>query len=162
MALTMNAGGRELLFRFTVRAWVEIEEKLGSLNRLLERIDSDDAPLTALITLSAATATAGNRYRGITERVTEDDLIDNLSPMQIKLANRMAKTALTIGMRREEAGAGGGLDVRVRRGQSGQVLRAVRREEARRRAAVPLRQVRLQARRSGASAEILPGVRRSV
>ena len=30
MALTMNAGGRELLFRFTVRAWVEIEEKLGS------------------------------------------------------------------------------------------------------------------------------------
>ena len=33
MALTMNAGGRELLFRFTVRAWVEIEEKLGSLNR---------------------------------------------------------------------------------------------------------------------------------
>lgn len=103
MALTMNAGGRELLFRFTVRAWVEIEEKLGSLNRLLERIDSDDAPLTALITLSAATATAGNRYRGITECVTEDDLIDNLSPMQIKLANRMAKTALTIGMRREEA-----------------------------------------------------------
>ena len=100
MALTMNAGGRELLFRFTVRAWVEIEEKLGSLNRLLERIDSDDAPLTALITLSAATATAGNRYRGI---VTEDDLIDSLSPMQIKLANRLAKTALTIGMRREEA-----------------------------------------------------------
>lgn len=82
---------------------MEIEEKLGSLNRLLERIDSDDAPLTALITLSAATATAGNRYRGIDERVTEDDLIDNLSPMQIKLANRMAKTALTIGMRREEA-----------------------------------------------------------
>ena len=103
MALTMKAGGRELLFRFTVRAWVEIEEKLGSLNRLLERIDSDDAPLTALITLSAATATAGNRYRGIDERVTEDDLIDNLSPMQIKMANRMAKTALTIGMRREEA-----------------------------------------------------------
>ena len=83
MALTMNAGGRELLFRFTVRAWVEIEEKLGSLNRLLERIDSDDAPVTAMIALSAATATAGNRYRGIAERVTEDDLIDSLSPMQI-------------------------------------------------------------------------------
>ena len=103
MALTMNAGGRELLFRFTVRAWVEIEEELGSLNRLLERIDSDDAPVTAMITLSAATATAGNRYRGIAEIVTEDDLIDSLSPMQIKLANRLAKTALTIGMRREEA-----------------------------------------------------------
>ena len=77
----------------------ELEERIAYFRRVL----SDDAPLTALITLSAATATAGNRYRGITERVTEDDLIDNLSPMQIKLANRMAKTALTIGMRREEA-----------------------------------------------------------
>ena len=89
MALIMNAGGRELLFRFTVRAWVEIEEKLGSLNRLLERIDSDDAPVTAMI--------------GIAEIVTEDDLINSLSPKQIKMANRLAKTALTIGMRREEA-----------------------------------------------------------
>ena len=60
-------------------------------------------PVTAMITLSAATATAGNRYRGIAERVTEDDLIDSLSPKQIKLANRLAKTALTIGMRREGA-----------------------------------------------------------
>ena len=59
--------------------------------------------MTAMIALSAATATAGNRYRGIAERVTEDDLIDSLSPMQIKMANRLAKTALTIGMRREEA-----------------------------------------------------------
>ena len=101
MELTMKAGGEELLFRFTVRAWVEIEEKMGSLDALLERVDSGDRPMTAMIELCAATATAGNRYRGKDERVTADDLIDRLSPVQIKLASRLAKTALTIGMRRE-------------------------------------------------------------
>ena len=54
------------------------------------------------------------------------------------------------------------LDLRLRHGKSGQVLPELRREEARERAAVPLRQVRLAARRSGASAEILPGMRRFV
>lgn len=103
MNLTMKVKGRELLFRFTTRAWVEIEEKIGSLDKLHKKIDDDDAPLTTLIQLSAATATAGERYRGGKERVTADWLIDNLSPKQIKRANGLAKAAVTLGMRREEA-----------------------------------------------------------
>ena len=55
-----------------------------------------------------------------------------------------------------------GLDLRLRHGESGQVLPELRREEARERAAVPLRQVRLAAGGSAPSAEILPRVRRSL
>ena len=67
-------------------------------------------------------------------------------------------------MRREKARtpARGRLDVFLRRGQHRQVLFGMRREAPGRRAGLPLRQVRLAARRSGASAEILPGMRRSV
>lgn len=53
-----------------------------------------------------------------------------------------------------------GLDLRLRHGKSGQVLPELRCEEARERAAVPLRQVRLAAGGSAPSAEILPRVRR--
>ena len=65
-------------------------------------------------------------------------------------------------MRREEARARARLDVFLRRGQHRQVLFGMRREAPGRRAGLPLRQVRLAARRSGASAEILPGMRRPV
>ena len=67
-------------------------------------------------------------------------------------------------MRREKARtpARGGLDVFLRRGQHWQILFGMRREAPGRRAGLPLRQVRLAARRSGASAEILPGMRRFV
>ena len=103
MGLTMKMGERELLFRFTTRAWLEIEEKIGSLTKLLNRIDEEDRPLDASITLAAACATAGERYRGSSDVITADMLIDGLSPKEIKRANMMARRALTLGMRREEA-----------------------------------------------------------
>lgn len=103
MELSMTVKERKLLFRFTTRAWLEIEDKVGSLNKLLTRIDSDDAPMNALIQLTAACATAGEKYAGGKERITAEWLTDNLSPKQIKWANHLAKLALTVGMRREEA-----------------------------------------------------------
>ena len=68
------------------------------------------------------------------------------------------------GVRREEARsqACGGLDVRLRCGQHRQILLGMRREAARGRAGLLLRQMRLEARRSRAPAEVLPGVRRPV
>ena len=103
MELSMTVKERKLLFRFTTRAWLEIEEKVGSLTKLLRRIDEDDAPMNALIQLTAACATAGEKYAGGKERITADWLAENLSPKQIKWANHLAKLALTVGMRREEA-----------------------------------------------------------
>ena len=63
---------------------------------------------------------------------------------------------------RQAEARGRRLDVRLRRGEQGQVLCRVRQAEARGRAAVPLRQVRLGAQRPGASAQVLPRVRRPV
>lgn len=103
MELSMTVKERKLLFRFTTRAWLEIEEKVGSLTKLLRRIDEDDAPMNALIQLTAACATAGEKYAGGKDRITVDWLAENLSPKQIKQANHLAKLSLTVGMRREEA-----------------------------------------------------------
>lgn len=105
MRLEMKMGERMLLFRFTTRAWLEIEEKIGSLSKLLVRIEDEDRPLAASITLTAACATAGEKYRGGSDVITEDMLIDGMSPKQIKQANMLARKAFTLGMRREEAEA---------------------------------------------------------
>lgn len=103
MGLEMNTGEKTLRFRFTTRAWLEIEEKIGSLSRFFERIEKEDRPLDASIILAAACATAGEKHAGNDERITEEYLIDHLSPKQIKEANALARRALTIGMRRETA-----------------------------------------------------------
>lgn len=103
MGLEMKIGEKTLIFRFTTRAWLEVEEKIGSLSRLFKRIEEDDRPLDASIVLAAACATAGEKHAGGSEKITEDYLIDNLSPKQIKEANALARRALTIGMHREEA-----------------------------------------------------------
>ena len=64
-------------------------------------------------------------------------------------------------MRREEARGAQGLDLpQVRHREQGQVLPGVRREEARRRPPLQVRQVRLGAGRPRPSAQILPRVRR--
>ena len=54
------------------------------------------------------------------------------------------------------------LDVHVRRGEQGQILRRVRQTAPGRREEIQMRQVRLGARRSDAPAEVLPAVRRPV
>lgn len=103
MGLEMKVGERALRFRFTVKAWLEVEEKVGSLGKLFKRFEEDDKPLAASITLAAACATAGEKHAGGTEEITEAYLIEHLSPKQMKEANMLARKALTIGMRRETA-----------------------------------------------------------
>lgn len=97
----MCAAGRELDFRFTLRAWHNIEKAAGSLTRLLARVDGDDRPLDAMCLLCAETATAGARHAGRSETITTDWLLDHLTPKQMRRAQAMARNALTIGMRRE-------------------------------------------------------------
>lgn len=103
MELVLEVKERKLLFRFTTRAWLAIEAQLGSLGALLERMSGSDRPLDAAITLITETANAGDRYAGGKGDITRDFIIDNLTPKQIKAATHLAKTAVTAGMRREEA-----------------------------------------------------------
>lgn len=98
MALEMKAAGRELLFRFDTKAWIEIEERLGSLDALL-----GDASTKAMIELASVTATCGERHRGSGEEITVEWLTDKLTPRQIKRAGSLARQALIVGMRREYA-----------------------------------------------------------
>ncbi|MBQ8617640.1 MAG: hypothetical protein IJ418_09010 [Clostridia bacterium] len=102
MELTFETKERKLLFRFSTRAWWNIEQQVGSLGKLLERMNGGDRPLDATCILIAETATAGERYAGGKGKITKDYVIDNLTPMQIKNAGAMAKNAVTVGMRREE------------------------------------------------------------
>lgn len=102
MELVYEMKERKLLFRFTTRAWWNIEQQEGSLTRLLERMNSDDRPLDATCVLIAETATAGERYSGSKEKITKDYVIDNLTPLQVKQAARIAKSAVTAGMNRQE------------------------------------------------------------
>lgn len=102
MELVFETKERKLLFRFTTRAWWNIEQQEGSLSKLLERMNGDDRPLDATCMLIAETATAGERYNGGKEKITKDYVIDHLTPAQVKQAAKMAKSAVTIGMRRQE------------------------------------------------------------
>lgn len=103
MELVFEMKERKLLFRFTTRAWWNIEQKEGSLSKLLDRMNSDERPLDANCVLLAETATAGERFKGSKETITKDWILDHMSPMQVKRATVMAKSAVTAGMRREEA-----------------------------------------------------------
>lgn len=103
MELVMTVKGRKLLFRFTTRAWWNIEKKFGSLDKLLARVDEGDRPMDAMLELCAETATAGEKFMGTDEAISKEYLIDNLSPMEVKRAKALARDALTVGMRRENA-----------------------------------------------------------
>lgn len=104
MELAFETKERKLLFRFTARAWWNIEEQVGSLDKLLERMNGNDRPMDATCILIAETATAGARHAGSRDRVTKDYILDNLTPLQIRSAASVAKAAVSAGMRREELG----------------------------------------------------------
>lgn len=101
MELAFETKERKLLFRFTTRVWHNIEQKEGSLSKLLDRMNSDDKPLDATCLLISETATAGERFAGGNEKITKDYVIDNLTPLQVRRCASIAKSAVTAGMRRE-------------------------------------------------------------
>lgn len=102
MELVYETKERKLLFRFTTRAWWNIEQQEGSLSKLLERMTGDNRPLDATCLLIAETATAGERYAGSKEKITKDYVIDNMTPLQVRQAAKIAKSAVTAGMHRQE------------------------------------------------------------
>lgn len=102
MELAFETKERKLLFRFTTRAWWNIEREVGSLEKLLERMNGDDRPLDATCLLISETATAGERFAGGKEKITKDYVIDNLTPLQIRRVTKIAKSAVTAGFRRED------------------------------------------------------------
>ena len=104
--LRMTVEGRELLFRFDVLAWQQVEERFGSITRMKKLLDDDTCPMMVLRKLAAITASAGERYKTRkmdAETVTEAWLTEHLSPMQMRQANSLAEAAVNIGQMRENA-----------------------------------------------------------
>lgn len=101
--MVMMVGGAEIRFRFDLEAWCEIEDEIGSLDALTDRLDKNDRPTQASIALIAATINAGKRHAGETDRIDADWVRRSMSPKQFKLANALARQAFVIGMRRDEA-----------------------------------------------------------
>lgn len=99
--LTMEAGGREFTFRYSVRALVEAEEKYGSIYKLQKQMISDEKPTVAALDLMACMANAHEHYKKRPENFTREWFRDHLSLKQLAEAKIMTQNAITVGWKRE-------------------------------------------------------------
>lgn len=99
--LTMEVRGVTLRMYFDTRAWMELEEVFGSLEKMQEQLDKDDHPMHVNLKLAAITARCGARQAGEEPSVTWEWLRDNLTPKQARKVNTLAKAAVVRGMKRE-------------------------------------------------------------
>ena len=101
--ITTKAGGRELCLWWDLEAWFEVEEKLGSIEKMTKRILGDDEqPARASAALICACVNAGYRRSGSKERIDENWLNDNVGAKAFKRLNTLARRAYIEGMAREE------------------------------------------------------------
>lgn len=99
-----TAGGRELFFYWDLEAWFEVEEKLGSIETLTRRVTgNNEQPAGASAVLICASANAGFRRQGLSDRIDEEWLKKSVGCGAFKRMNALAREAYITGMRREEA-----------------------------------------------------------
>lgn len=99
-----KAGGRELSFYWDLQAWFDIEEKIGSVDALARRINSEDEqPAKASAALIEVSANAGYRRTGSGERIDQKWILEKLGCKAFKRCNALARKAFVEGMRREDA-----------------------------------------------------------
>ena len=99
--LTMEAGGREITFRYSVRALVEAEEKYGSIYKLQKIMLGDEKPTAAALYLMACMANAHEHYKKRPENFTWEWFRDHLSLKQLAEAKVMTQNAITVGWHRD-------------------------------------------------------------
>lgn len=99
--MAMTAAGRELQFFFNNDAWLEIEETFGTIDRMFDLIDGEEAPLKHQLKMTAIIINAGLKKAGGTPDITPEWLKEHLSPKQIRKSGTMAKMAIKIGWKRE-------------------------------------------------------------
>lgn len=100
--LTMTAAGKQLTFRWDVRAQLEMEEAGYGLNAMLDALDGE-APTKPRAMLCAAMCNSGARHEGEDTKITADWIVENLTPRQMQTAARLSNLALMVGTRRELA-----------------------------------------------------------
>lgn len=95
--IEIQVGRRTFPIRFDLGAWMEIDERFGSLEQM-----EADKTVKARIACLAIFARAGARYHG-GEAPTEEYLTQHLGPKGLVQANRQASRAFVAGMKRETA-----------------------------------------------------------
>lgn len=101
--LSITARGRTLTMYFDTAAWLEVEETFGSLEKLWAKVEADEMPMKTQLQLAAIVANAGERKAGREPDITPEWLRDNLSPKQARTINTLAKIAIQLGLKRQNA-----------------------------------------------------------
>lgn len=101
----ITIAGRELLFAFDTRAWVELEKVFGSITRMNKRFEDDVLPMTTGLQLAAITATAGtcDREDKQDKPITFEWLATHATPSQARDMASMAKAAVICGLQTSES-----------------------------------------------------------
>lgn len=96
----ITIAGRELVFAFDTRAWVDLEKTFGSMNRMYKRFEEDVLPMTTGLQLAAITATAGtcDREDKTAKPISFEWLAKNATPAQAREMVSMAKSAVIRGL----------------------------------------------------------------
>jgi len=97
---TITIGGRELVFRFDMLAWADIEENVGQLTEMQEVLQGRKR-IRGLMNIVAALANAGERAEGREENVTVSWLNKMMHPAQFLDVEAAAMEAITDGMSME-------------------------------------------------------------
>lgn len=98
---TLRAGGRTLRLRFDLQAWLEIEERFGSLGIMLEALEKGTRPMHASLDACAILARAGARHAGEPDAPDAGWMAAHLSPRQANALIGLAREAIVMGMQRE-------------------------------------------------------------
>ena len=95
---TILIGGRELTLVFDTAAFVDLETKFGSLDRMYKRFDEDMFPMITGLQLAAFCATSGTCDRDKKEKISFDWLVKNTTPVEAQKLGHMARMAVLKGM----------------------------------------------------------------
>lgn len=98
---TLRAGGRTLRLRFDLQAWLEIEERFGSLDAMMAALSGEERPMRASLDACAALVRAGARHAGEPDAPDATWMAAHLSPRQASEMIRIAREAIVMGLRRE-------------------------------------------------------------
>lgn len=94
----MMIAGRALKLVFTTAAWIEIEERYGSIEALSDKMESGDKTVKTAIDAIAILANQGEGLAGRPMDVTAEWIAANIKPNEIKAAIAEFTVAIQKGM----------------------------------------------------------------
>lgn len=94
--------GKVMEFVFDTAAWVDVEKKFGSLDRLYKQLEEDLLPMTTGLHLAAITATSAMCDRDKKESIDFAWLVKHATPKQAREIGTRARMAIAKGLETTE------------------------------------------------------------